>query len=350
LIPNMRLAPALLALALLLRGASAASAQSDEATLRAFEGAYSRAIEKAAAVTVSIKVDRKADAAQRATRVPGNFLGSTFAARPEAPVTGLIYEADGWIVTSYFNIQGDLRGVEVTLPDGAIHPAKVMGWNVGADIALLKIEATGLATLPAADPGDLRTGDVVVAVGRGPDGRGVTANQGILSAPGRHSGRSVQVDARLNYGNTGGPLVNLDGRLVGLCNKVNIVSAGDRGQNSGVGFVMLSSKITEILPSLKKGDRTEGSGRPFLGVVGDPEYAGGDGAPLKSIYAGGSAEKAGLQAGDVIQSLDGVKIRNFDDLRGEIMKHKVGDSVKLKVKRGDEVLDFEMPLGENPTE
>ena len=347
----MRLAPAFLALALLLRGASAASAQSDEATLRAFEGAYSRAIEKAAAVTVSITVDRKADTASRAPRVPGNFLGSTFAARPEAPVTGLIYEADGWIVTSYFNIQGDLRGVEVTLPDGAIHPAKVMGWNVGADIALLKIEATGLATLPAADPGDLRTGDVVVAVGRGPDGRGVTANQGILSAPGRHSGRSVQVDARLNYGNTGGPLVNLDGRLVGLCNKVNIVSAGDRGQNSGVGFVMLSSKIAEMLPSLKKGDRNQGGGgRPFLGVMGDVEYTGGDGARLRTILAGGSAEKAGLQSGDVIQQLNGDKIANFDDLRGAILKHKIGETVKLKVKRADEVLDFEMPLGENPSE
>ena len=347
----MRLAPAFLALALLFQGAAVASAQSDEATLRAFEGAYSRAIEKAATVTVSIKVDRKTDTAQRAPRVPGAFGSSTFAARPEAPVTGFVYESDGWIVTSYFNVQGDLRGVEVTLPDGAIHPAKVMGWNVGADVALLKIEATGLATLPVADPGDLRTGEVVVAVGRGPDGRGITANQGILSAPGRHSGRSIQVDARLNYGNTGGPLVNLDGRLIGMSCKVNMVSAGDRGQNSGVGFVMLASKITEILPSLKKGDRIQGGGgRPFLGVMGDVDYTGGDGARLRTILPGGSAEKAGLQAGDVIQQLNGDKIANFDDLRGAILKHKIGETVKLKVKRGDEVLDFEMPLGENPSE
>jgi serine protease Do len=347
----MRLTPALLALALLLGGAAAASAQSDEATLRAFEGSYSRAIEKAATATVSIKVDRKADTAQRAPRVPGNFMGSAFAVRPEAPVTGFVVEPDGWIVTSYFNVQGDLRDVEVTLPDGAIHPAKVLGWNMGADIALLKIEATGLATLPVADAADLRTGDVVVAVGRAPDGRGVTANQGILSAPGRHSGRSIQVDARLNYGNTGGPLVNLDGRLIGLCNKVNMVSAGDRGQNSGVGFVMLASKITEMLPSLKKGDRIQGGGgRPFLGVMGDVEYTGGDGARLRTILPGGSAEKAGLQAGDVIQQLNGDKIKDFDDLRGAILKHKIGETVKLKVKRGDDVMDFEMPLGENPSE
>jgi serine protease Do len=352
LIATMRLAPVIAAVALQLAAAAALHAQSDEAVLRAFETGYERAIEKASKVVVSIKVDRKADTAKRPARGGIGMLGAgAFANRPEAPVTGFILEADGWIATSCFNVIGDLRGVDVTMPDGLILHAKVMGWNVGSDIALLKVEATGLPTLAAANPADLRTGDLVVAVGRDPDGRGVTANPGILSAPGRHMGRSVQVDARLNYGNTGGPLVNLDGRLVGLCNKVNIVSAGDRGQNSGVGFVMLSSKIAEMLPSLKKGDRNQGGGgRPFLGVMGDVEYTGGDGARLRTILAGGSAEKAGLQSGDVIQQLNGDKIANFDDLRGAILKHKIGETVKLKVKRGDEVLDFEMPLGENPSE
>jgi S1-C subfamily serine protease len=346
----MRPAPALCSLALLW-GAAVAAAQGDEATLRSFEDKYARAIERASAATVSIRVNRKSDTAPGSPRSRGNFMGTPFAVRPDAPVSGFIVDPDGFIATTYFNVQGDLKEIEVTLPDGAIHAAKVMGWNVGADIALLKIEATGLPTLPPADMAELRTGDLVVAVGRDPNGRGVTANQGILSAPGRHSGRSVQVDARLNYGNTGGPLVDLDGRLVGMCCKVNMVSAGDRGQNSGVSFVMLGSKIAEMLPSLKKGDRIQGGGgRPFLGVMGDIAYAAGDGARLERVLAGGSAEKAGLKAGDIIQQLNGDKITSFDDLRGSILKHKIGETVKVKVKRGEEMLEFEMPLGENPAE
>jgi len=348
----MRLAPVIAAVALQLAAAAALHAQSDEAVLRAFETGYERAIEKASKVVVSIKVDRKADTAKRPARGGIGMLGAgAFANRPEAPVTGFILEADGWIATSCFNVIGDLRGVDVTMPDGLILHAKVMGWNVGSDIALLKVEATGLPTLAAANPADLRTGDLVVAVGRDPDGRGVTANPGILSAPGRHMGRSVQVDARLNYGNTGGPLVNLDGKLIGMCNKVSMISASDRGQNSGVSMVMLGSKITEMLPSLKKGDRIEGgNGRPYLGVLVDTNYAGGDGVRLQQAQAGGSAEKAGLLGGDIIQSMNGVKLATFDDLRGEILRHKIGETVKLKIKRGDDVLDFEMPLGENPQE
>jgi S1-C subfamily serine protease len=348
----MRLAPALLSVVLSIWSAAFAAAQAgDASTLRAIEGSYTRAIEKASAVTVSISVDRVRDTATRAPRMGGMYSGTVFATRPNAPVSGFIVEADGWIATTYFNIQGDLKGVEVTLPDGSIHPAKVMGWNVGADLALLKIEATGLPTLPFADPAEFRSGDMVVAVGRDPNGRGITANPGIISAAGRHSGRSIEVDARLNYGNVGGVLVDLEGKLVGMTCKVNMARAGDFGQNSGVSFVMIGTKIAEELPKLKRGDRVQGGGgRPFLGVMGDREYAAGDGARLEGILSGGAAEKAGLLAGDVIQAINGDSVANFDDLRQAIMKHKIGDTVKVKVKRGEEVLEFEMPLGENPSE
>src|SRR5262245_24771500 len=140
----MRLAPALLSAVLTIWSAAAAAAQAgDASTLRAIEGSYTRAIEKASTVTVSISVDGVRDTATRAPRVGGMFSGTVFAVRPDGPVSGFVVDADGWIATTYFNIQGDLKKVEVTLPDGAIHPAKVMGWNIGADIALLKIEATG---------------------------------------------------------------------------------------------------------------------------------------------------------------------------------------------------------------
>lgn len=347
----MRLAPGLAVAALLIGAASAARAQAEE-TLRAFEGRFTRAIDEASKAVVSIKVDREVDDATKPAPIRGLFSGMAFAARPNAPVTGFIIEADGWIATTYFNIQGKLKehGLEVTLPDGTIHEAKVLGWNIGADIALLKIEATGLPTLKMADPSEFRAGDFVVAVGRDPGGRGVTANPGILSAAGRHNGRSVQVDARLNYGNVGGPLVDLDGRIVGMTCRVNMATAGDRGQNSGVGYVMVGAKMVEELPKLKRGDRVKGGGgRPYLGVKGATDYEG-EGAKLEDVLSGGAALKAGLLKGDIIVEMGGVKIEKFDDLRGEILKRKIGDTVKIKVRRGEETLEFELPLGENPAE
>jgi serine protease Do len=347
----MRLASSLAAAVLLAAAASAASAQADE-TLKAFENRYAKAIELASKSVVSIKVDRLEDDAPKPPQIRGIFTGTEFAVRPEGPVTGFIVDADGHIATTYFNIQGKLRenGVEVTLPDGTVHGAKVLGWNVGADIALLKIEATGLPTLKVADPAEFRAGDLVVAIGRDPSGRGVTANPGILSAAGRHNGRSVQVDSRLNYGNVGGPLVDLEGRLVGMTCRVTMASAGDRGQNSGVSYVMIGNKIVEELPKLKRGDRVKGGGgRPYLGVQGALEFEG-EGAKLERIMSGGSAEKAGLKDGDIVLEMDGVKITKFEDLRGAILKHKIGDTVKIKIRRGEETLDFELPLGENPAE
>ncbi len=348
----MRLASRLLLPALLLWGAATAAAQADDSSvLRAFESRYARAVEKAAAVSVSIKVDRLLDTARVPDRRAGSFFtGGVFAKRPDGPVSGTIVEADGWIATTYFNVQGDLKSVEVTLPDGAIHPAKVMGWDAGADMALLKIEATGLPTLPPADSAELRTGDLVIAVGRDPEGRGVTGNQGILSAGGRHKGRTVQLDARLNYGNVGGPLVDLEGRLVGMTCKVTVSQAGNMGQNSGVSFALLSSKIAEILPDLKKGKRIEGGGRPFMGVGPDPAYEGKEGAKIGHVVEGGSAKKAGLQIGDIITSLDGVKIASFDELRGEILKKKIGDTVKVRIVRDGEEQEITMALGENPAD
>jgi serine protease Do len=350
----MRPASLILALAASCVSASTAYAQADDAAmLKAFETRYARAIDKAAAVTVSILVDRAPEKPRQAPpRLPG-FMGGggVFASRPDGPVSGFIVDADGWIATTYFNVEGELKKVDVTLPDGTIHPAEVKGWNKGMDVAVLKIEATGLPTLKAADPAEVRIGDQVIAVGRDPEGRGVTANPGILSAAGRTNGRSIQVDARLNYGNVGGPLVDLEGRFVGMSNKVSIKKADSLGQNSGVSMVVSCAWIVEELPKLKRGDRIDGGdGRPFLGVTGDTTYDGGDGALLQGTQAGGSAERAGLKGGDLVQELNGQPIKKFEDLRTAILKHKIGDVVKVKVKRGEEILEFVMPLGERPSE
>jgi serine protease Do len=339
---------------------SAAAAQDDAAILKALEERIRGAADKAAAVTVSIKVNRTSEAGAAPSsprrprpRFPG-FLpdGDPFATRPKDPVSGMILEADGWIATSYFNVSGNLNGIEVTLPSGKVHKAEVAGFNARADIALLKIEAEGLPTLPAADPAVLRTGEVVIAVGRAPDGHGLTVNPGIISAPGRHMGMTVQIDCRLNYGNVGGPLVDIEGRCVGMTCKISTRTADNIGQNSGVSFALLRSKIAEMAPGLKKGEKAvaTGSGHPFLGIRGDPDDADTDGAKIGGLESGASAEKAGVHVGDIIKAIDGMRVQNFTDLRTEILKKKIGDTVKLKVLRDGAEVEIPVVLGERPGE
>jgi len=352
----MRSMASLIAALPLLAFAAAARAQDEEKVLRAFEERYRAAADKAAAVTVSLRVDRVKDATPPpAPRGPRGLGGADpFSKRPEhSPVTGVIIDADGWIATSHFNVAGELKEIEATLPDGRVLPAKLVGYQSGADIALLKVEATGLPVLTKVEePELLKTGHPVVAVGRGPDGRGLTVNPGIMSAPGRHAGKTIQVDCRLNFGNVGGPLVDFEGRLIGMTCKVSSART-DLGQNSGVGFALLATHIDKVLPALKKGEKTtSGTGRPFLGV-GPPrrgESPDAGGAEIEEVISGGSAEKAGIKNGDIITSIDGVKVKNFDELRTAIMKKKVGETAKLKVKRDDEELEIDVVLGERAGE
>jgi S1-C subfamily serine protease len=341
-------------LTLLLWGAAAA--QDDAAILRALEERIHGAVDKAAVVTVSIKVDRASEASPGSTPrrprpvFPG-FDGANFSIRPKDPVSGMILEADGWIATSYFNVSGELKGIEVTLPSGKVHKAEVVGYSADADIALLKIEAEGLPTLPAADPAALKTGEVVIAVGRAPDGRSLTVNPGIISAPGRHLGMTVQIDCRLNYGNVGGPLIDLEGRCVGMTCKINTRTADNIGQNSGVSFALLRSKIAEMAPRLKKGEKTAGTGKAFLGIQSSPDDTPGvEGVVVGGVVESGSAGKAGIQVGDVIKSIDGVKVKSFMDLRDQILKKKIGDTVKVKLVRGETEMEIEVPLSERPAD
>jgi len=350
-----RTAAASALLSLLLWGIAAA--QDDAALLRTYEERVRKASEKATQVTVSIKVDRTAEigaapagARRGRPRLPG-FDNDPFSARPKDPVTGMILDADGWIATSYFNVSGELKDIEVTLPSGKVHKAEIVGYNADADIALLKIEATGLPTLPAADPALLKTGEAVVAVGRAPDGHGLTMNPGIISAPGRHMGMTVQIDCRLNYGNVGGPLVDLEGRCVGMTCKINTRSSENIGQNSGVSFSLLRSKIDELAPRLKKGEKTAGTGKAFLGIQGSlDDTPGVEGVVVGGVVESGSAGKAGVQVGDIIKSLDGVKVKTFMDLREQILKKKVGDVVKVKLVRGETEMEIEVPLSERPAD
>ena len=219
----------------------------------AIEAATLKAIEKAGPCVVAIKVEREPEPppkpAAQAPKRPGRAfpfapMQDVFAQRPkDAWCSGVVVEADGIILTTHFNVSGKVRSIKVLFPDGRELEGRILGYNGTYDLAALKVEAKGLATPARAPVETLRTGNAVIALGRAPDGRGLTANPGIVSAASRLGGRGIQVDAKLNYGNVGGPVVDLEGRLVAVSCKVDTKFSSTRGQNSGVGYAITHDRL-----------------------------------------------------------------------------------------------------------
>ncbi|HLF94074.1 MAG TPA: trypsin-like peptidase domain-containing protein, partial [Planctomycetota bacterium] len=227
-----------------------------------------------------------------------------------------------------------------------------LGSNATDDLALLKIDAKDLPTLVPSRVEDLNAGSPVVAVGRAPDGKGLTLNPGIVSAVSRLGGRGVQTDAKLNFGNVGGPLVDAEGRLIAITCKVDTKAgiSSTRGQNSGVGYAVTHEELRKIMPDLKSGKVVAESRRPFLGIEADQKATVAAGVLLAAVRAGGSAERAGIKGGDTIIEMDGQKITYFDELRAFILRKAPGDHIKVKVKREEKELEFECELGWAPEE
>lgn len=318
------------------------------------EGLYRRAAERASPWVAAIKVDREAEEPSAPRPAPGplgNLLGGgVFARRPAgAWCSATVLEEDGTILTTHFNVSGKLKSIRVFLPDGREREGRLVASNATYDLALVKVEASGLPVPIPARLETLRMGTPLLALGRGPDGKGLTVHPGVLSSPSRLGGRAIQIDAKLNYGNVGGPLVDLEGRLVGITCKVDVRYAADRGQNSGVGFAIPHDRLGEVLGELKAGRSVLEARRAFLGVkTADPaavEEGEPDGFRVGEVVPGSAAERAGLRAGDVIMEMDGRRIRGFDDLRAAIARRNPGDRIRLKVRRGEAVLELVGELG-----
>jgi len=348
----------LAALAMVLAAAPAAAQEAPspgEDAVTALESLYQKAAGRAAPCVVAIKVERepeeKVEPQPRVLPGPfGNLLGgSVFARRPAgAWCTGTIVEAEGVIVTTHFNVSGKVKSIRVRLADGRELEGRLTAWNATFDLAAIRVEASGLPTLDYSRMETLRTGAPLAALGRAPDGRSLTLNPGILSAPSRLEGRGIQTDAKLNYGNVGGPLVDMEGRLVAITCKVDTKFAADRGQNSGVGFAIPHDRLRGVLAELKAGRSVHEARRAFLGVKTSDQGTEVDGFLVGEIVPGSVAERAGLKAGDVIVELDGRKIHGFEELRSTIGRKNPGERIRIRVLRGEDPLEFECELGWAP--
>ena len=320
-----------------------ATQDGDDVT-RSFEKVLRNLRHKVAPSVVAIEVGRSSD--------PEGMGGSGPVARsrdyynrPKGPTTGTIIGADGEILTSHFNVSGSILRITVTLPDGSEHEAKILGTDRKRDIALLKIDAKNLPLLPIA--GKYRQGDFVAILGRSPNPSTPTINHGILSAVHRRDKTAVQTDAELNYGNVGGPLVNLKGELIGVT--CHIRPRAPWGQSGGVGFAIPNSQIKKVLHRLRKGEKIENQKIPWLGIrmgTGDPNR---EGVQIEQVFPFSPASRAGLQPNDVISEIDGVKISDPEDLRTEIRKREIGDKTTLTVLRGSKERKIELTLEESPS-
>ena len=258
--------------------------------------------------------------------------------------SGVIVRSDGVIITNN-HVVADGQEITVALADRREFPAKVLLVDPRTDLAVLKIEvgAERLPVLPIDDTGDAQVGDLVLAIGD-PFGVGQTVTNGIISALNRTADPSgdaassyIQTDAAINPGNSGGALVDMDGDLIG----VNSFILSRSGTSSGVGFAVPANMVRRVVETAMGGGRAVV--RPWLGARTQPVTAEiarslGMSAPVGALVAdvwpGGAAAQAGLKQGDVIVSVDGQPLSDGAGLNYAISAHRVGDAIRLGVRRG----------------
>lgn len=270
--------------------------------------------------------------------------------------SGVIVSQDGYIVTNH-HVVADAVDVEVVLADRRQYKGKVVATDPRTDVAVVKIQATNLPTVPWGDSGRLAVGDFVLAIGN-PLGLSRTATFGIVSAVGRADvgvadfEDFIQTDAPINPGNSGGALVNIHGELIGI----NTAIASPTGGSVGVGFAIPSNMARAAMQSLIKTGRVV---RGFLGASTQdvsptlgkifrlPDVKG---AIVTDLQPKGSAEKAGLRRGDVIERFDGRDVMDSGHLRNLVAAAVIGSKHRLDVIRDGKPVQMELIVQEAPKE
>ncbi|HWD17085.1 MAG TPA: trypsin-like peptidase domain-containing protein [Casimicrobiaceae bacterium] len=271
-------------------------------------------------------------------------LGGT-ALLSEGLGSGVLIDGDGDVVTNNHVVEG-ANELEVALPDGSVRKTKLVGVDPYSDLALLKIDPSGLTPITIGDLSQVAVGDVVLAIGN-PLAVGQTVTQGIISALGRKGldinpiENFIQTDAAINPGNSGGALVDTSGRLIGINSA--ILSRG--GGSEGIGFAIPIDLVQKVVESLKKHGRVA---RGYLGVSTMAPRNGEAGALVAALEPRGPADRAGVEVGDVIVGFGGHEIGNPEDVAAATLELEPGTKVKLEVLRNGRHRDIEVALGTRP--
>jgi S1-C subfamily serine protease len=271
-------------------------------------------------------------------------------ARRRLPATGIVWTADGVIVTAHHVVRRD-DNIQVGLADGSAVPAVLVGRDPTTDVAILKAEAKGLAPVTAANAQESNVGNLILALGR--SGKSIQATLGIISALGdswrtRMGGqvdRYLQTDVVMYPGFSGGPLVDASGRLVGMNTSALL---------PGISLAIPTVTLTGVAESLLAHGRVK---RGYLGVSSQQvrlpeaiqeEHGAKTGLLVVSVEPDSPAEKGGLNLGDTIVSLAGVTIRHHDDLLALLTGERVGTKVPVIILRGGKMQTLQVKVGERP--
>src|SRR4051794_31240161 len=258
--------------------------------------------------------------------------------------TGFVYDSKGNIVTNE-HVVDSATFVTVRLPDGTSYKGNVVGSDPSSDLAVVHVNAPAskLAPLTLADSSNVAVGDGVVAIGN-PFGLDGTVTTGIVSALDREITSpdntpiegAIQTDAAINHGNSGGPLLDLAGKVIGVTSQIQ----SDSGGNDGVGFAVPSNTVRSIVSQVIANGKAQ---HALLGVTIRTSAAGT--VVVGDVSSGSGAAAAGVKSGDVIVAVDGTTVASAEKLRAVIAGHKPGEKLTLTVKRNGSTQDLTATLG-----
>jgi serine protease Do len=275
--------------------------------------------------------------------------------------SGFIISADGYVVTNNHVIaparnNATVESITVTLSDRKEYEARLIGRDPASDLALLKINATNLPFVNFGDSTRTRVGDWVVAIGQ-PYGLGGTVTAGIVSALHRNIGsgaydRYIQTDASINQGNSGGPMFDLAGNVIGI----NTALISPTGGNVGIGFAIPAEQARPIIESLRRGQRVQ---RGYIGVslqpLGESEATAlgipkNQGELIRAVTPGGAAARAGIQQGDVIVTVGGKPVTPDESLAYLVSQQPVGSRIPIELIRNGRRQSVTVQVAERPSE
>jgi putative serine protease PepD len=276
-----------------------------------------------------------------------NYKGAVEIFVGNAEGSGFVYDGNGDIVTNQHVVAGG-GSIKVTFWNGKSYDAHLVGSDASTDLAVVKVDAPAsqIHPLQLGDSSALQVGDDVVAIGS-PFGLQETVTRGIVSAlhrtitsPANFTiSDSIQTDAAINHGNSGGPLLNTAGDVVGVNSQIR----SDSGGNEGVGFAIPSNTVRNVVTQLIATGKAQ---HAFLGVTIDSTASN---ARIAGVRPGTPAAKAGLRTGDVVTSLGGKTISSPDELASVINGFKPGDSVSLTYERGGDSHTVQVKLATRPS-
>jgi serine protease DegQ len=321
-------------------------------------GSYADAARRAAPAVVSIYTTKEVK--ERRAPIDDPLFERFFGQGPRSGReyslgSGVIATADGYVLTNNHVVQA-AEEIAVALPDGRRLPAQLIGADPDTDLAVLRVKATNLPAITFGRAEALNVGDVVLAIGN-PFDVGQTVTMGIVSALGRNNlginryENFIQTDAAINQGNSGGALIDAHGNLVG----VNTAIYSRTGGSIGIGFAIPTTIITDVLDQLIKqgkvvrgyfGIEPEDISQEIAGVYKLPTASG---VHVRGVVPQGPAAKGGVEPGDIIVSINELKVENTPGLLNQIAKLTPGSAARVVVLRNAKELPLSVTVGERPS-